>query len=705
MELNNNIYNRKWFGPLILTIIWFIFGAIVNPIGDFPVNDDWAYALNVHSLSEENNLTFSGWPAMTLITQTLIGAGVCKIFGFSFTVLRLSTLVLALLTMIITHRLVLKITSNFLLSLLAGLLFLFNPIFLSLSMTFMTEIYYIFFCITSIWFAYQYFSTDKWQHFLLLLLSLSLLLLVRQTGIVWFIALTIVLCLRSKSILDLIKAGAPIILAFLLLRFYMSFRASHPDGLGTYSDSSILTSSLSNINLQYLIERFSSILYYLGIFLAPLAITTFPALFRNISWQRSILYSLSFILPMIMISQWDVFPNGNIINQNGLGVYLLKDLFFNVNSDPLISANIFVVLRIVSLLSILLLSIFAMNLIRFTPLSIQKIRAYFLNPNQAFKGLLIISSGGILLHLFLNPVFFDRYTLELSIVLGILLLTLVNPSKLVYMASASCGFLYFIGSTCSIHDYMNWNRAKQMAINYAQDSGGNPRTIDGGLEYGGWHGSSFGGNTKNIDLPMTWVIEHDEFVISAGFIEDYKLIKTIPVNTLFTTNRDVCVLQKSRNSEGADNRKYPIHCDFDIMSSDGQFVLDNNGFALVKTKKLISTAEYKSGKQSLKLDAKSKDLPGIFVRDLKFGERIEASVWLKGSMNAHLVIQTVGDFSVYKLSQNSGAISNWTKVNLTVDVTENIQGKDLKVFLWNPSDSTAWFDDYRVNRLFLLPSQ
>ena len=82
----------------LLTFLWLAFIIIVNPIGDFPLNDDWAYAANVYTLSELNTLSFSGWPAMTLMTQTLIGTVVCKIVGFSFTALRLTTLLFFLLS-------------------------------------------------------------------------------------------------------------------------------------------------------------------------------------------------------------------------------------------------------------------------------------------------------------------------------------------------------------------------------------------------------------------------------------------------------------------------------------------------------------------------------------------------------------------------------------------------------------------------------
>jgi hypothetical protein len=81
---------------LILLLLWCVVVVFINPIGDFPLNDDWAYGQNTRALTLENRLFFSDWPAMTLIAHTLWGTLFGKVFGFSFTVLRFSTLLMGL---------------------------------------------------------------------------------------------------------------------------------------------------------------------------------------------------------------------------------------------------------------------------------------------------------------------------------------------------------------------------------------------------------------------------------------------------------------------------------------------------------------------------------------------------------------------------------------------------------------------------------
>jgi hypothetical protein len=86
--------NRKDFAALgLLTLVWLVIVFLVNPVGDFPLNDDWAYAKAVQSLLR-GDLQLTDWAPASQIAQIAWGALFCLPFGFSFTALRLSTLVL-----------------------------------------------------------------------------------------------------------------------------------------------------------------------------------------------------------------------------------------------------------------------------------------------------------------------------------------------------------------------------------------------------------------------------------------------------------------------------------------------------------------------------------------------------------------------------------------------------------------------------------
>src|SRR5450631_1892947 len=71
---------------------------VVQPRGQFPINDDWAYAHSVQWLLGEHRIRLSDWIAMNLLPQTLAGGVVTAIFGFSFETLRHLTQIVALFT-------------------------------------------------------------------------------------------------------------------------------------------------------------------------------------------------------------------------------------------------------------------------------------------------------------------------------------------------------------------------------------------------------------------------------------------------------------------------------------------------------------------------------------------------------------------------------------------------------------------------------
>ena len=82
---------------LMIASLWAISIFIVDPLGNFPLNDDWSFGLTVKHLIENGDFRPSGWTSMPLITNVLWGSLFCIPAGFSFTALRLSTLTLSLL--------------------------------------------------------------------------------------------------------------------------------------------------------------------------------------------------------------------------------------------------------------------------------------------------------------------------------------------------------------------------------------------------------------------------------------------------------------------------------------------------------------------------------------------------------------------------------------------------------------------------------
>ena len=151
-----------WICALLLVFIWVLAALLVNPVGDFPLNDDWAYGFAVRSLVETGHLRLSGWTATNLIAQVPWGALFCLPFGFSFTALRLSTLVLGLIGVLATYGLLREARASAWLALFGSLVLAFSPIYFALSYTFMTDVPFTAVATASSWLLLRGLRRDSW---------------------------------------------------------------------------------------------------------------------------------------------------------------------------------------------------------------------------------------------------------------------------------------------------------------------------------------------------------------------------------------------------------------------------------------------------------------------------------------------------------------------------------------------------------------
>jgi Dolichyl-phosphate-mannose-protein mannosyltransferase len=113
---------------------------LVNPFAQMSFDDDWSYSFSVRELIRNGHLIYNGWSAPLIITHVWWGALFAKIFGFSFVVLRFSTLPLAMgcgaFAYLLARSADLSPARAFFLSLLLCI----SPLFLPLALSFMTDV-------------------------------------------------------------------------------------------------------------------------------------------------------------------------------------------------------------------------------------------------------------------------------------------------------------------------------------------------------------------------------------------------------------------------------------------------------------------------------------------------------------------------------------------------------------------------------------
>src|SRR3989344_5269618 len=286
---------------LILILgLYIILVLIINPNGNFPINDDWIFYRQVEAfLSGQFRINSLIDPSF--ISQGIVALFWSKIFGLSFYSLRLLSILFTLVFAFFTYRSleILKIKEY--IARLVILLLLFNPIILNSSMTFMTEIYFLAFLSTSIFFFIKYFQKSNIPYLILSCIFSGFALLTRQTGIVLFISFILVILLNSiqKKKFKFLDLGINFVILLIFLVIYFTWPSV---GLGI--SSKIISPSI-------FISRIGLFLYipiYFVFFSLPLILS----IKNGFVLRTRFLTILVAILISFFVYKYDIFPIGNV---------------------------------------------------------------------------------------------------------------------------------------------------------------------------------------------------------------------------------------------------------------------------------------------------------------------------------------------------------------------------------------------------------
>jgi hypothetical protein len=121
------------------------------PFVEAGFNDDWSYAHVALNLARTGHLEYDNWGAPTLFVQAAWGAVLIRLFGFSFELLRFSTLPFAMGCGILCYLLAKRSRLPGGAALFASLAFVTSPLFVPLAASFMTDVYGCFFTLLTIY--------------------------------------------------------------------------------------------------------------------------------------------------------------------------------------------------------------------------------------------------------------------------------------------------------------------------------------------------------------------------------------------------------------------------------------------------------------------------------------------------------------------------------------------------------------------------
>jgi hypothetical protein len=132
---------RRELGPLLVVLGFFLCSSLlVSPLRNVPVIDDWTYAWSVEHLLTTGRLAVLDNSSSYTVLETYWGALWASVLGFSFGVLRLSTVALGAAGCGALYLLLRELGLDRHRSLLGALVLAANPIFFVLAFSFMTDV-------------------------------------------------------------------------------------------------------------------------------------------------------------------------------------------------------------------------------------------------------------------------------------------------------------------------------------------------------------------------------------------------------------------------------------------------------------------------------------------------------------------------------------------------------------------------------------
>ena len=461
------------------------------PFAQMPFNDDWSYSFTVKRLAQTGHLIYNGWSSPSLIAQAYWGLIWVKLFGFSFNVLRSSTLPLAAgsgaITYLLGRRAALSISASFFASLMLGL----SPLFLPLATSFMTDIPACFCLLFSLYALIRAGESAPVQWMLIGVVVGAIGGSSRQID--WVVPLALLPYLAWQ--LRRNRLHMMLAIALWLATFSMAAAVQHwfelqPFAIPEPPFRYQWTRATRDPNS--VITRFIMILITLFLITLPAGIT----LFARVRRSRSALALSGLLLLTIgraLLSQrryavgpWMI----NIVSAKGV---LSGGLIAGDRPDMLPH----LLLAIVSLIVFATIALFLSVLI----LSLKHTRSFFTCPPLVAMVLVCFGYLALLLtRCAMDFTLFDRHLVTLIPIAGIPLLRLGQKIPVASWVLLALFGIYALGST---QEELSSMRARATAAHRLQEAGV-PRTqFGGGFDYDAWTQLETTGyiNDSRIKLP------------------------------------------------------------------------------------------------------------------------------------------------------------------------------------------------------------
>ncbi len=581
-----------WAGSpyLFIVALYAVCILLVNPRGEFPLNDDWSYSRSAFRLGTENRLMVDEFSAPNLVGQALYGGLLIRLFGKSFLILRLSTLVLSCGLACLLWRLFKESGADSSLAWIAVLSWIFNPIQFCLSFTYMTEIPFLFLSAVALLAYARYLATQKIRPLLLCGAALGYAFSIRQTAVLFMAA--IALCLLAEKRSRGLRQKASRLAAWaasasIFITGYFFWAHVH---LGSTPAAHRKFELLRHLTAEQIQGNLLGLFFYLSFFLLPLLAYLVPALKTGVArsgrkvgiailaawilfsvsgmWWFHARYSGGPYLPARAFHDQMPFLL-NVLFDTGLGPLTLDPTYYGPPPTPVhpvmwLGATLLVVAG-----TVVLGLLVTLGCVHFRMLGNQHERRQL-----ALLGLASLAAV-VLFEVIFSHVqeggLFDRHILTAALPTFLLVCIFTcsgggagakekEPGAQSLAQAAPAGrpafttlavlMLAILAYFCvtATHDYLAWNRLRWGLGNELLAQRVDPLAISGGFEFNGWNNYDTFRARGNIGKIYYWWYDRLDYLITMEPQEQFRVVKKMEYFS-WLNRRNLPVYLLKRNDE------------------------------------------------------------------------------------------------------------------------------------------------------------
>ncbi|MBK8768341.1 MAG: glycosyltransferase family 39 protein [Burkholderiaceae bacterium] len=464
--------------------------------------------------------------------QAYWGALFCIPFGFSFTALRFSTLVLGLLGALALFFLIKELGGTRRTALVGALVLIVNPLYFGLANSFMTDVPFTTVVILSLFCLARGFRREDSRYLIVGLLFAFAAVMIRQVGLVVLMGFSAAYAIKYgiKPMRLLVAIAA--LLAGAAMHFGYEHWLIHTNRMPILSPHAALESA--QIPSPWVARRTLVVaVTYVGFFLLPFIVLFHNSKSNSLRSSTSMTFTrvttlIAIVVLALLWWQGLTMPSSrNVLTKYRLGPLTLRDTFIlglNIPITPIFLEFGWVAISAMGAFGATLLTWLLLRMgYQFLFARVAESR-----PEYWVAAMLLVAPAAYLLILFVASTrltVFDRYFL-LFVPFCVLLLSTFANWALAWVprrsprASIALLVAYAVFSVAATHDYLSWNRTRWVALNsLIYDTKAKPEHIDGGYEFNGWflHDANY---VRSREKSWWWVSD-DEYVVASGPVPGY----------------------------------------------------------------------------------------------------------------------------------------------------------------------------------------